>query len=216
MAHKADICHRDDALPNPTGPSAGMGTLTTLLQASAAALARAQQSIEDTAGAGLAAVMHAHARLEERLLHLQAKEEAWVALQARVQDHVAMAGHKVKLDIGGTIFATTKPFLLSFEHSFFSALLTSGHWLPHPDGTYKVDRPPLYFNTMLQFMRTGQMETDVWGWPAARMDGLREEFDFYQVAFPAGPAPPAMLACHGQLVRTWVSQGTMAGQFTDP
>jgi hypothetical protein len=73
--------------------------------------------------------------------------------------------------------------LLSFEGSFFYALLNSGRWVAGRDGTYFVDRTPTYFETLLHFMRTGG-QLDLGRWTPLELEHLREEFDFYQISLP--------------------------------
>ena len=122
-----------------------------------------------------------------------------------------MVAQKVKLDIGGCIFAPTRSLLLLFEGSFFHAMLSSGRWPPRRNGMYFVDRPSTYFEPMLHFMRTGQLS--VAGWTPMDVDLLREEFDFYQITLPASIG---VHACEGRWVQTWGTFGRNCGQFHYP
>jgi hypothetical protein len=48
---------------------------------------------------------------------------------------------QVKLDVGGSLFATSKATLLTFANSFFHAMLSSKEFTPDPqDGAYFIDR----------------------------------------------------------------------------
>lgn len=49
---------------------------------------------------------------------------------------------KIKLNVGGKIFTTSKTTLLSVPGSYFHALLSSGKWLPDEDNEYFIDRSP--------------------------------------------------------------------------
>jgi DNA-binding beta-propeller fold protein YncE len=149
-----------------------------------------------------------HARLQNQVT----KENNWVIVQASVQKHVMMANQKVKLDIGGHIFSTTRSLLLSFKDSFFAAMLGSGYWKPSTDGTYFVDRTPTYFQTMLDFMRNGKLDERVVLWNASKIDKLQQEFDFYQVDFPAAIKP----GCQGLFEKMWGCSGVMEGEFYSP
>ena len=149
--------------------------------------------------------------VEHQLQTQSVQERTWGEVQERVQHHATMAAQKVKLDIGGRVFSTTRSLLLSFDESFFHAMLRSGRWPPRRDGTYFVDRSPAYFEPMLHYMRIGQLS--VARWTSVEMDRLREEFDFYQVALPASMG---VHACEGRRVRTWGSKGGLAGQLEYP
>jgi BTB/POZ domain/NHL repeat len=128
-----------------------------------------------------------HNLVERRIQQIELKEQAWAKVQAHVQYHAALAKEKVKLDIRGLLFSTTRSLLLSFEFSFFNALLSSERWQPRSDGAYFVNRDPFYFETMLHFMRTGHL-VDVVRWATADQcdlqAGFMEEFDFYQIKLP--------------------------------
>ena len=44
------------------------------------------------------------------------------------------ANEKIKLDVGGKIFATSKETLLRWPNTYFHGLLVSGNWKPDGDG----------------------------------------------------------------------------------
>ena len=44
------------------------------------------------------------------------------------------AKQKIRLEVGGQIFVTSKSTLLSVEGTYFYALLSSGKWEPDEDG----------------------------------------------------------------------------------
>jgi DNA-binding beta-propeller fold protein YncE len=142
------------------------------------------------------------------------KEQEWANVQLQVQHHVNLSTQKVKLDIGGRLFSVSRSLLLSFEDSFFHAMLSSGRWLPRHDGTYAVNRDSQYFETMLQFMRTGHLNVPHLVDSEGNLHaGLIDEFDFYQVELPLH-----LLARHwkGQIVRYIGVQGTNHGAVTWP
>ena len=141
--------------------------------------------------------------IEARIQVHEAKEQNWDEVLARVQTYAARATEKIKLDIGGQIFAASKSLLVSFKDSFFSALLSSGRWLPGQDGCYFVDRTPtVYFATMIHFMRTGQFE--IQHFTETQRSLLEEEFDFFQIPLPISFATSR---CVGRLVHTtWLGK----------
>jgi DNA-binding beta-propeller fold protein YncE len=156
-------------------------------------------------------------RLEEyvhdKMQFLTTNENNWKAVQLLVQKHAGLAPEKVKLDIGGRIFSTSKSLLLSYKDSFFEAMLGSGHWRPSKDGTYFVDRTPTYFETMLDYMRNGKFDNQISTWSTKRLEQLQEEFDFYQIAYPIDPHNSRY---QGRFVRMWGQRGAMDGEFNSP
>ena len=73
--------------------------------------------------------------IEDRIRFLERKEERMVQLGLRMAENAAAANARIKLDIGGKIFATQKTNLLKFEGSYFHAMLSSGHWQPNEEGS---------------------------------------------------------------------------------
>eukprot|EP01006_Ploeotia_vitrea_P016844 TRINITY_DN47757_c0_g1_i1.p1 TRINITY_DN47757_c0_g1~~TRINITY_DN47757_c0_g1_i1.p1 ORF type:complete len:318 (-),score=26.52 TRINITY_DN47757_c0_g1_i1:650-1603(-) len=86
----------------------------------------------------------------------------------------------VTLNIGGTIFKTSKTTLLAEKDTFFWSMLRSGQWTPNAEGEYFVDRSPLMFGHLLQYLRSGYLveadELREWEERA-----LQDDIDFYQV-----------------------------------
>ncbi|ETV89101.1 hypothetical protein H257_00478 [Aphanomyces astaci] len=66
----------------------------------------------------------------------------------------------VMLDVGGTMFKTSKSMLLRMEGSYFHALLGSGLWKPDSAGdAYFLDLDPHLFRHVLTFLQTGEVST---------------------------------------------------------
>eukprot|EP01122_Echinamoeba_exundans_P001757 TRINITY_DN11753_c0_g1_i1.p1 TRINITY_DN11753_c0_g1~~TRINITY_DN11753_c0_g1_i1.p1 ORF type:complete len:263 (-),score=60.98 TRINITY_DN11753_c0_g1_i1:78-866(-) len=83
----------------------------------------------------------------------------------------------VKLNVGGQIFTTSKSTLLkgtSSEGSFFSSML-SGRFSVETDesGNFFIDRSGEKFKHILEFLRTGALESNV------DLDSLLQEAQFY-------------------------------------
>lgn len=71
-----------------------------------------------------------------------------------------MADAKIlRFNVGGQLFATSSSTLKAGGESFFSGLL-SGRMESARDekGAYFIDRSPKYFDCILQFLRTGELE----------------------------------------------------------
>lgn len=85
-------------------------------------------------------------------------------------------GTRIKLDVGGTIFATSLETLKSVNGSFFWLMfgkwnskpvsllsvlplftISFSNFLKEPDGTYFIDRDPLVFRHILNWLRTREL-----------------------------------------------------------
>ena len=84
--------------------------------------------------------------------------------------------HPLTLDIGGTLFRTTPFTLLSTPISFFSALLSSPSFTPHPPPF--IDRDPYHFRLILNFLRGAGPPR---GLSHAHLMEVRTEADFYHL-----------------------------------
>lgn len=84
----------------------------------------------------------------------------------------------MKLNVGGTLFHTTKTTLTSVPDSFFYAML-GGNWLPDPDGEYFIDRDAVHFPRILSYLRTGNLYLD--DLSVVGRQELMTELDFYQL-----------------------------------
>ncbi|CAL2033954.1 unnamed protein product [Caenorhabditis brenneri] len=63
----------------------------------------------------------------------------------------------VKLNIGGTIFQTTKSTLTKYDGFFKTMLETDVPMIKDDYGAFFVDRSPKHFDTILNFMRDGDV-----------------------------------------------------------
>ena len=73
-------------------------------------------------------------RIEQRINELDEKEENRKSLEQKMNSNAQKAKQKIKLEVGGQLFATSKSALLSVEGTYFYALLSSGKWHPNKDG----------------------------------------------------------------------------------
>lgn len=118
--------------------------------------------------------------IAERLQLLDEKDAAWGALELRMQENAKSASDKIKLDVGGRIFATAKANLLRFEGSYFHAMLASGHWKPDSDGAYFIDLNPKHFDRVLDYLRTGELSLA--GLRPDQVQQLRKTLDYLQLS----------------------------------
>jgi hypothetical protein len=70
----------------------------------------------------------------EKNKSLEADEIRRSQLLSKLQENAKKSLDIITLDIGGTLFRTTKSTLLRIEESFFHAMLSSGDWSPNEMG----------------------------------------------------------------------------------
>jgi len=75
-----------------------------------------------------------------------------------MQDSFEKSKSKVKLNVGGTVFTTSKSNLTSVKDSFFFYMLSNEKWKPDEDGEYFIDRDPKYFELILHQHRYGECD----------------------------------------------------------
>ena len=73
-------------------------------------------------------------RIEQKLQQLKEKEQQQKKLEMSLEENIAKAKQKIRLEIGGQIFATSKNTLLSIKDTYFHAMLSGGRWNPDEDG----------------------------------------------------------------------------------
>jgi len=93
----------------------------------------------------------------------------------------------VKLDVGGKIFKSGKSTLLSVPNSYFYALLSSGKFQPDSDGAFFVDRNPLNFDRILDYLREGELNTI--GLNEYEMNRLKQDLEYYLLLEPNTEKP---------------------------
>lgn len=67
-------------------------------------------------------------KCQQRETSLKEREERCRKREEIAEESVSKAKSKVVLDVGGTVFATSKTTLMSQKDSYFSALLQSGRF----------------------------------------------------------------------------------------
>lgn len=135
------------------------------------------------------------AKIASALQELEAKEASLKKQEKAMEENAARANEKVKLDIGGTIFTTSKSTLLRIEGTYFYAMLRSNMWQPDKDGmhslhlvwshahcykgTYFIDRDPAYFDRILNYLRTGMFSSK--DLDDSAIEKLKDDCDYFQI-----------------------------------
>ena len=98
--------------------------------------------------------------------------------------HVASIESQITFNVGGTLFITTKDTLLRVKDSYFTSMMESGLWKPQADGTYFIDRSPICFGRIVDYMRYDTLNTT--DLSEAEEDMLLVDFDYF---FPKSMVP---------------------------
>ncbi|XP_007519412.2 BTB/POZ domain-containing protein KCTD17 isoform X11 [Erinaceus europaeus] len=88
-------------------------------------------------------------------------------------------GQWVRLNVGGTVFLTTRQTLCREQKSFLSRLCQGEELQSDRDetGAYLIDRDPTYFGPILNFLRHGKLVLD----KDMAEEGVLEEAEFYNI-----------------------------------
>ncbi|XP_063794882.1 BTB/POZ domain-containing protein KCTD17 [Pseudophryne corroboree] len=89
-------------------------------------------------------------------------------------------GKWVRLNVGGTVFLTTKQTLCQEPNSFLCRLCQESQLLSETDetGAFLIDRDPSYFGAILRYLRYGKLVID----KNVPIEGVLEEAEFYNIA----------------------------------
>eukprot|EP01006_Ploeotia_vitrea_P030195 TRINITY_DN62660_c0_g1_i1.p1 TRINITY_DN62660_c0_g1~~TRINITY_DN62660_c0_g1_i1.p1 ORF type:complete len:692 (-),score=11.73 TRINITY_DN62660_c0_g1_i1:185-2131(-) len=138
------------------------------------------------------------------LVKLSEKGSVWTDSNSSNSDEI------ITLNVGGTIFKTTKRALLTENNSFFSAML-SGEWQPDGDsGEYLIDRSPRLFCAILDYLRDGKVFRYLHRLSADEKWLLLTELDFYSI-----PVPPHLLQSQELNISTTVPYLRLVQQLLD-
>ncbi|XP_040841645.1 BTB/POZ domain-containing protein KCTD17 isoform X7 [Ochotona curzoniae] len=131
---------------------------------------------------------HLHAPLASPRAHAQEHEPGlWTprrALRMEAGEAAPPAGTGgwgkwVRLNVGGTVFLTTRQTLCREQKSFLSRLCQGDELQSDRDetGAYLIDRDPTYFGPILNFLRHGKLVLD----KDMAEEGVLEEAEFYNI-----------------------------------
>ena len=94
---------------------------------------------------------------------------------------VTVVSGRIRLDVGGTMFATTKSTLTRITDSFFAAMFGGRFALkPEEDGSFFIDRDPFVFRHVLNFLRGESVKLEQLS--QAEREALVRDAVFYQIA----------------------------------
>ena len=116
--------------------------------------------------------------LSEGEAKLAEERASWDALAAKLE--ASLTPDRIKMDVGGKIFAAGKSTLTSRPETFFGAMF-SGRFpmCPQDDGTYFIDRDPSVFGVVLNFLRGVPPDLD--GMLEREVAQLKTDADYFQI-----------------------------------
>jgi hypothetical protein len=79
-------------------------------------------------------ILEIYNTIEKKLAILEEKKRKWKECEKKAEENAKKAKQKIKLDVGGKIFTTSKSTLLRYENTYFYGMLGSGKWKPDEDG----------------------------------------------------------------------------------
>ncbi|KAF0711936.1 Aste57867_4958 [Aphanomyces stellatus] len=152
------------------------------IENAATALADATNTMNANIEREADALAKATERMKLKASELEAKEAHWLELERRVQANLADAPKMVTLNVGGSLFTTSKETLLRVEGSYFHAMLGSGHWKPDYGNAYFLDLHDPMFDRVLTFLCTNKLWLD--GLTKFEETELRTSMKYLQLACP--------------------------------
>jgi hypothetical protein len=75
-------------------------------------------------------------RLEHKFKQLEEDKRLQFQQPSQIEAKTTNSRDMITLNVGGTLFVTTKSTLLRIEGSYFHAMFASGAWLPNEKGNY--------------------------------------------------------------------------------
>eukprot|EP01103_Thecamoeba_quadrilineata_P000545 TRINITY_DN10474_c0_g1_i1.p1 TRINITY_DN10474_c0_g1~~TRINITY_DN10474_c0_g1_i1.p1 ORF type:complete len:341 (-),score=43.15 TRINITY_DN10474_c0_g1_i1:36-1025(-) len=87
---------------------------------------------------------------------------------------------KIKINVGGTVFCTTRRTMLKEPGSMLAAMFSGNFSIePDSDGEYFIDRSPKYFPIILEFLRDSTLDSEISRYDSDDLDHLLKELDYY-------------------------------------
>jgi len=161
-----------------------------LMRKAEATFATAVASLQTECEKRQAAMSAEHAAiladLEQRRAELDQEAAAIKQQKAFWEEAARRSTSRIRLNVGGQLFETSKPTMLAETGSMFHALVNSEAFSPDPQtGDFFIDRDPKFFGTILNYLRDnrcdGQLNLDVDSLSVADKTHLHRDIEYYQL-----------------------------------
>eukprot|EP01006_Ploeotia_vitrea_P058385 TRINITY_DN69322_c0_g1_i1.p1 TRINITY_DN69322_c0_g1~~TRINITY_DN69322_c0_g1_i1.p1 ORF type:complete len:333 (+),score=27.35 TRINITY_DN69322_c0_g1_i1:29-1027(+) len=109
------------------------------------------------------------------------KEQQHNTIPAQSQPAMTNNTKMINLNVGGQRFSTSWETLMSEQDSYFWCLAKNQAWLPSKNEEHFIDRSPVVFDVILDFLRTRQNPVGLSTLSERERTVLRSDVDFYQI-----------------------------------
>ena len=101
----------------------------------------------------------------------------------KIEQTMTNAKNRVKINVRGSLFSASKKTLIAIPNTYFYGLITnSDKFKPRDDGTYFIERNPVVFDRVLDYLRTGKLE--IRDLTLLSTNILKDDFDYYCIPLP--------------------------------
>jgi hypothetical protein len=124
---------------------------------------------------------------------LEEERRIFEAEKAKISVESGKIKSKVKLDVGGTIYATSRTTLTSVRDSMLDAMFSGRHALEEDEGgCIFIDRDGATFKLVLEYLRSPQTFS-LEGLSTREVAACVVEFEYFGLPSPLPPIPPLNL-----------------------
>eukprot|EP01122_Echinamoeba_exundans_P016356 TRINITY_DN8259_c0_g1_i1.p1 TRINITY_DN8259_c0_g1~~TRINITY_DN8259_c0_g1_i1.p1 ORF type:complete len:493 (+),score=84.03 TRINITY_DN8259_c0_g1_i1:108-1586(+) len=121
----------------------------------------------------------------DRLIQ-QAEEDrkSWKKVEEDSRLRLAQIKSKIRLNVGGTIFSTSKTTLMRFPVTVFSVMLSTNIWTPDAyggDGIYFFDRNAHVMDHVLDYMANGWIRTEILS--PQDLKSLKDDLAYFEIPY---------------------------------
>jgi hypothetical protein len=116
-------------------------------------------------------------KFQEQMKEFEEREEVWSKLEQKVTQIIEGRKNKITINVGGTIFKTSKQTLLSIKDNFFTKALTAENFDQNKE--LYIERSPKFFNIILNYLRGQEVKLKYLG--KYQIELLHDEVKYYEL-----------------------------------
>jgi hypothetical protein len=133
-----------------------------------------------TLESALQAIDKVKALLLENAKSASESQSTWEAIQAKAKQLLSNLKPRIRLNVGGEMFTTSKTTLLRFPVTVLSVMLSTEIWQPQ-DGVYFFDRNSHGFDHVLDYLSDGSVRLDILS--ETELSSVKDHLTFLSVPF---------------------------------